>query len=82
MEENRKLDLNQFATDQLIEWRNSSSKKVNENDKAIDSLMEEMDRYERLNRKALKWIAKLNRVINKRAFGYKKQIYKASWERS
>lgn len=70
------LDLNLFTTDNLIDWRNEASIRVNDRDKTTDAFVNEVERLSRENIKDLRWIARLNRKIDKRAFGYKTQIYR------
>lgn len=76
MENQKELDLNKYSTDELIAWRNEASTRVNDRDKTTDAFVAEVERLSRENIKDLRWIARLNRKIDKRAFGYKTQIYR------
>ena len=70
-----KEDIGQYTIDQLIDWRNKASERVNFHDKTTDRMIQDIKWHEKLSHKDRIWIARLNRAINKKAFGYKSGIY-------
>jgi thiamine biosynthesis lipoprotein ApbE len=68
-------NLSDFSVEEIVSWRNTASTRVNEADKAIDKLMNEIDKITKFAKKDRVWIAKLNRHLNNKVFGYKTQIY-------
>jgi len=69
------MTLKDFSIDEMITWRNCASERVNINDRVTNQLINEAKKLQKKNHKDLIWIQKLNKEINHRAFGYKKEIF-------
>ena len=72
---NSKSMFREHSTDDLIAWRDAASERVNSRDRASDRFIDAIELLDRRSSKDRKWINKLNRIINDRAFAYKKNIY-------
>jgi hypothetical protein len=70
-----RLNLGDFSIEELIEWRNKASNRVNANDQHIIKLYAQIEKTEKVNSKDLRWISKINRHLNKVCFGYRSKIY-------
>ena len=71
-------NLSDFSVEEIVSWRNKASERVNEADMIIDELEREAMVVAENSKRDRVWIAKLNRHLNKRVFGYKSQIYKGA----
>jgi len=71
-------NLSDFSVEEIVSWRNKASERVNESDKIIDELEREAMVVAKNAKADRVWIARLNRHLNRRVFGYKTQIYKGA----
>lgn len=73
LDTDEKLNLSTFSIDQIVEWRNSASKRVAERDIMIDNwakMVNDMSKAQKKNHTDLTWISRLNRHLNVRVFKY------------
>jgi hypothetical protein len=61
------------SVEELIEWRNAASNRVFVNEMIINDYLKKINKLDKKCSDDKIWISKLNRYLNKKCFGYKKQ---------